>query len=516
MKIDAEKDSFVYWLLEHWRISSGEHAGERYSFDGYEYLYDIAADPFPNRVEIKCAQIGASELEIAEAFWYLDQHKGNVLYVLPAGPQLEDFVDARVRAAIFVNRYLLQKITGSLSLSRIQYQNAYLYFRAAQKRRQMLTVDVSYLFLDEVDAMDQQAAYTLTKRLGAASNPILRQFSTPTFPGTGITKLYQGDEDVANSGSDRRRWQVKCGHCNKWQVMNWEDSTHNFGSDTIPDVKLLCIKCKEDISPFIPNGQWVAEKPSLSKDLHGYHINKLMTQRVNLNQIWIDIQDPMKVQEVYNSDLGEAYQPRGSRVTENMLDGAVYNHKSQTFSHNPCVAGADVGEKTLHVRISQVAGDKIIGVYNDVVTWEQLDTMMDRFNIQLCIVDAQPNQTRAGQFKERWKHRTELAYYGKQLGKIVIKKSTHVSIDRTKAMSLVFENLLNGTDKLPRDIANIDGFYSQMQAPIKVIKEDAQGNIISWFPPTGKPDHYYHASVYLTMAHLLRPSKVRQIMHSLF
>jgi hypothetical protein len=522
------EESFLIFLLDQWRISSGESRGEKYSFRDRPYLFQIASDDFWFQVIRKSAQCGITELYIARALHRLLHKRGNILYTFPALQQLRQLVGARVRPAIQDNPSIYSKVTGALNLEQIQIGNNTLYFRGVQNRRQIITVDVSELFVDELDTAVLEATkggfgnvlYTLEKRLGAAKNPRKYYFSTPSFSGMGIDAEYSGDD--TNPGSDQRGWVIKCRYCGKQQDITWDDNVvdRNEGKRSLeayaPDVHRVCSSCREEFSPEdVLSGVWVAKKPNLSDMCHGYHVSKLMNAKPNLNQMWLDSMNPMKEQEFRCSDLGIPFEPKGSKLTDDILELArnSANYVIHQSTRDPNCMGVDVG-KVLHVIIGHQNPDGKVKVIwaGEVPSWDELDQMLTRFSVRFGIVDAQPGGLEQKEFCLAHRGRMLAAYYPSYLEttKDVFKDKDEVIIhvNRTLVMSMALQAFFNNRVLLPMDIRSIRDFYKMMKAPVKATQEDATGNMRTYFPPTRVADHYFHAFVYLLTAIEKKPKDI--------
>ncbi len=501
-------NSFLIWLLDHWRISSGEHMGEPYSFLKYPYLQTIAMDEHPLQCYKKSAQGGLSELTVARMLWYADTRLGNHLYAFPRTSQLKEFVDARIRAAIFSNSYLSSKINGAMNLHRIEFNNKQIYFRGSQFRRQMISVDVSHMFLDEIDEMDEGVLYTLEKRLGAASNPVSIFFSTPTYPGVGISPLYMN--------SDRREWFSRCTSCSKFTRYLYEDDKGKrllFGNPT----QVHCERCASTIQRGTP-GEWVAR--SRNRPMHGYAISKLITPFADLDRILVDSEDPLKQQECYNSDLGLAFEPRGSKLDRDTVKACRGDYISQRYSSVPCSIGIDVG-KTNHYVIMQKKEGKIRIVQAGTADFSQFPSMMKDYSISCGVVDSLPETQKASEFQKKYPRKIYLARYPNWThGDTELyrekKEDRVVEINRTFSMTTLMQLIISRELQLPRDIESTEDFMDHMISPIRVLKEEKHGGMIPAYPKTGKPDHYFHASLYAMIASSLQPRTVTQILHGMF
>lgn len=518
-KIDTESmhNMFIFWLLDNWKISSGEYKGDGYSFKNYPYMQEVAMDDFPFQVAMKSAQSGWSEIKVAKMLFRAENFKRNILYGFPAASQLKQFVQARVRTAIEDNDHLSRLVCGAFNLEQIQYAGNTLYFRGAQNRKQMISVDVSDLFLDEIDTyMDDGVVYLLNKRTGASKQPNKDYFSVPSLPGFGISHYYYGGE--GEKGSDQREWYIKCESCGHRQKLDWEENVidrnehHQAKEGYEPNVVVICRRCKRTLN-CLGAGEWVAERPSLSNYCHGYHTSKLFSPIADLNQMLLDSRNPLKQQEFWNSDLGLPFKPSGSSLTDDILDTASRGGPLlKTSSDKRTVAGIDVG-KILNIWIAEPKGQRLQVVWvGTVKNFKQADKIMENFKVSCAVVDANPDLNEAMAFQEAHKGRVWLAWYPYYLeGKSepYQKKTNYgVNINRTLCMTSLIDFLSIGDMLLPANVSTVKDFYKQMKEPVRALKEDKTGNQHAYFPRTGKPDHYFHGGVYCMIAFQLMPTGI--------
>src|SRR3990170_818562 len=353
------------WVLDHWTISSGEQAGKLYSFKGYEFLFDLLNDEHPNQVVQKSAQCGISEKCVAKVFYLVDTRRGNVLYVFPADHQMREFSNGRIKNSVTSNPYLLANIRQHLTSSQIQYKTNFIYCRGSQNRRQMISVDASALFIDEIDECEPANVVTVEKRLGASKYPIIEKVSTPTFPNRGINHYY-------NNESDKRSWHIKCDSCSEWQIPNFFLNVmipDSLGGWKVPayedainpaELDFRCSKCNARLDRHKP-GEWVAELPSKSEECHGYHISKLFASKVSLSELWRNFKNLQNEAEFWNSDLGLPYSGAAEKINIENLDkarGRLEPYRMSSGSTEPTTMGVDVG-KLLHYVIGRKRMDGI-------------------------------------------------------------------------------------------------------------------------------------------------------------
>ena len=520
----AKRDFFIF-LLEDWKISSGEHQGEPFSFKDRPYMVEIARDTFNEKITMKSAQCGVSEMFVAEAIHDAGYGERNALYTMPAGEQMQQFVDSRARQAILVNPKLAMLVSGTLNLKKFSLSNKQIYFRGVQKRRQIISVDVSSLYADEIDEYEEEATInTLTKRLGASANPKKRYFSTPSFHGTGISLFYYGSDDGKERGSDQRVWTIRCEHCGKYnEDLIWGENTIDLNdslskySSYQPNVVVVCRKCKKQIDR-LANGMWVAKFPSLSNVRHGYHISKLFSPTGNLNQILIDLQSPLKEQETYNSDLGLPYEPKGSRLTDSAIDAARGSHLLVRQTHLETFAGIDIGNK-----IHAIAGlydenqrIKVIGA-QELDGWEDMPYFFSDYNVKSAVIDMNPDKKEAMEFQEE-REGVKLGYFAQHLENTkdqftVGDDESVIAINRTLMMMFVSDLIYNKRIVLPIDIATVRSFYEHLKSPVKAQKENIHGEMVTFYPKTKGADHYYFSLLYLLVASMFKslPTRFRII-----
>jgi len=507
----------LIFLLDKWKISSGEHKGEKFSLHDAPYLIGLAQDQHPFRVTMKSAQSRISELELARTMWKAISRKGNLLYTFPAAEQMQQFVDARAREAVLNNEFLQKYITGSLNLKKFSINKNQIYWRGVQKRRQIITVDVSDLEADEVDEYEEGTLYTLDKRLGASANPQRSYFSTPKFHGSGISLYYYGNEAQNERGSDQRVWTIQCESCGQWnEDLIWEHNILDKNAHEIkfsyyqPDIIIICRFCKKPLDRLSARAQWVVKFPKNSDYCHGYSISKLFAPNANLNQMMKDSMNPLKEQEFNNSDLGRPYEPKGSRIADENLDAIRGNYTLWLRSEIPCFIGADIGN-VIHAAASIFDENnrvKIVSVI-ELNDWEELGLFYKDFRCKSIVIDANPDKDEAIKFQNEHSN-VWLAYYPQFLERSTDKvrldwDSNIVNIHRTLMMMTLSDVVMNKKMTLPIDIRRIRDFYEHMKSPIRALKQDVIGNWVPWYPNIKNPDHYFHALVYNLTAMMLNP-----------
>lgn len=506
---------FYHWLLDNWRVSSGEFVGARYSFEHYPFLIDVAKDSSPKMVAMKCAQLGFTELMIARLFATADLLKGNLMYVLPTDDLATTISRARLKNAHAINPYLEKSLTGFDTLRQFKFKDSFIYIRGSQTQirdgreyqRQLISIDASKLFGDEMDEWNQGVAGKLISRIGASLDPYEAYFTTPRIPDGEMAKQF--------ANSDQKYWAIKCSHCNHWNVpLTLWDNVENF---EYPDQEhtFICSKCKgtlDRLESDSKKAQWVAKNPTNGR-WSGYQFTKLFFRPANIDNIVDRFNDPETQTECYNDDLGLPHQEKEFSVDDKLIkrNSAPDKQTFDEFKDNAVALtiGVDIG-KVMHANVRGIVGDKQI--INDFIRFgdhEELKSYIMENNIRTGVIDAQPDFRASYAFCEEMSHWGDfrVAYYdtwnipGKE--KWLVKEDSSsefiITISRNYAMSKVMFELVSGELILPNDAEYMeDGeVKTHLKAPKRISKRDTRtGQTVMHFPPTRTPDHFYHSLVY--------------------
>ena len=179
--------------------------------------------------------------------------------------------------------------------------------------------------------------------------------------------------------------------------------------------------------------------------------------------------------------------------------------------------GVDVG-KRLHVIIRETgpyrrtSGGKL-WFAGEVGSFEELDALMKKFNVDACVVDGAPEGHAARQFADRHRNSVWIASYNRhQPGHETTKRTSTnpglIHINRTQALDELTDLVKRGKLPLPRSARSLGGrveqnvgeYYREMVVSKRTLESDENGNWEArWLKP-GKPDHYAHAELYCMMA----------------
>lgn len=480
---------------------------------------------------MKASQVFVSEWMVSTALWVCDTGlggRGNALYLFPTQSQGDDFAQARIDKAIEDSDHLSSRLgvvggLGRSAVARVRLKRigrGHFYLRGSDKRRQLLTIDADALFPDEVEEFREGTLNVARKRLTSARQPMIRGGSTPKYPATGIAAIFQP--------STRRRYFLKCERCRHRQSLRFPDNLTEDG-------RLVCARCQKPLRPDA-EGEWVAEERGAS--VEGYQVNRLYSPRADLKEMARIgygikanlITDPTAIQEFHNQDLGEPHAPAGGSLTNDVLRACMadYAHEAPV-SGKPVVMGVDVGG-VLNVWIkgpapkggSETSATPPAGatrllyagtVPNDA-GWDELARLMHRYDVDVCVIDAEPEGQKAARFVQRFPGRVWRCHYpNMRLWQLhgsarLDRANAHVSAHRTRTMDATFDRFYRRLEQLPREAPHLPGLFAQLKAPIRVTSKDADGQTIARYDEGSAADHYAHSANYAEIARLIALANV--------
>jgi len=499
------------WIAENWLIASGQSFGQKYSFHRFPMLQDYANDTFTHKIFVKSSQMGVSEISVALMFYYGDTRPGNHIYFFPTEKAMKTFAKARVIGAVETNPYLLSKVGSAKNTEQLNWNDKWFYFRGAQNESQVSSVDATFLHIDERDLMPQSIVDNIHKRIGASFGGIINEFSTPRYPGAGIDEQFFGSDEV--DSSDQRYYFISCNHCGHKQRLDWFLNVVNLKTNEEPDCKCLCVKCKREMDRFAV-GEWVAKRPTFSNTKHGYSINKIYSQTADLNKMWLDYKNIKKQQIFYNHDLGIAYAPDGSRITEVIINAHTGSHVMQDrYRHGYTFMGVDVGSK-INVEICDFDENRRQRVLKaiEVNNFNDVRDLIIQMNVHTCVIDLMPETQKVRDLKrddavgrkvysatfDSGMKETDTLYRMNPI-------TREIDVNRPLAMSYVQTEVGNGSVIFPADVKSCRNYIPQMRVPLRVRQELPDGTVEYVFPKTGKADHFFFSRLYAMVASHLMP-----------
>lgn len=459
----------------------------------------------------KAAQVGITVLEMLDNIHGLrfGRYPNGVLHLFPSETDMSDLSSTKFMPLIENNPRQIGAFMGSVNKEGARkIGQGFLYFRGARETKKidgqagsssrLKAITVDKLTEDEVDEMDEDMRELARYRLLDSNIKEIRSLSTPTIPNWGIDALY--------SSSDQRVWMTKCLKCGKYTCLEL----------TFPDCLLetsdgrvirICMHCKNEIFPNTIGSRWETLYPSKSKDLVGVWISSLSCATRDPKSIIKNLQsnDPIKLKNMYNSDLGMAYLQSEDQLSKNDVYACCGREPAQRSSYVHTAIGVDVKTDSLHVVVGYPTGEnryKVIYTVR-VSTWNDLADIARRFNCKNMCIDYEPQTMKAKEFRAAEPYNVYLVDYQDKLkaSQKVDDRQGILTVRRTETMDKVFNCVKTpGLLELPRRNEETGVYADELTKTAKILEEDkTTGSRRYVFKKLGA-DHYYHATNYFLLA----------------
>lgn len=506
------------WATQY-REMAGSFPGP-WSFDYHPWLLAMHDDKEEFCVGQKAAQMGYTELMLNLTFYYMDTKQQNVLYVLPAKhPDATDFSSSRFDPAVELSAYL-EGIFDTRNAGHKRAGAGNLFIRGSRSKSGLKSVPINLLIIDEIDECTQENIPLALQRTAGQLEHKTWLISTPTIEGYGINYHFQQ--------STQDHFFFKCQACSRHIELTFPDAFHLVG-DHPSDPRLVesyvkCPECKNEIphdqkKEIIHDGIWVSKEPNRTK--RGHLINQLYSSTRKPHQIaelYLKGQtDDTEAQEFNNSVLGETFEAKGARVTEEEINAVVGDHLMSDQKRGGLVTlGIDIGKRIhcVFIRWSMPAHAKGINGHQycrgklikavAVETIEEVEELIVDFQPVNFVIDAQPEKRASLSLCNKFYGVGKMCYYvngviGKTFKAGQDDTEPTINVDRTSWLDLTLGRYRNKTISLPADVDR--EYRNNIRALTRVIKQDATGNpIATYLKKEHVPDHYAHAQNYCEMA----------------
>jgi hypothetical protein len=520
------------------------------SFKEWPYLVELYKDF--DRIEgadvVKAVQTGFSELMIQLAVERAGWKGRTVAYVLPTSDKRDVFVQSRVDPVLLsVPSYRARlpggasgKDDGAGNIRLKKFGPGTMLFLGSNSKSAFVEFSADVLIVDEYDHMDHANLSLAIDRLSRSPHPQHFRIGNPTRRG--------GNPDLITDLFDRgdgRRWFHQCPRCNERQPIDWfvnvveqkDDGSWwprdkerwiqgDLGPGT-PDLRPVCRRCSLPWERTAKGGLWVPARPGTPRRSYTMSQMDVLSQR-----LWKVYDDPegdagwvqshgstTKTQRFFRSVLGEAWEPGEARVSIEILQAAAKDGPEHldaiggpAYADRLTVCGVDVGT-LLNVEV-QTVDRALDGSTRRTTRWagtvrsfEEIDSICDRYRVQCLAVDARPEGRKAQELRDRLRRRGITAWLVQfhpqdkvgleDYGMKIDQKGRVATVDRTQILDTTLDDLRAGRHVLPKDILTVDGYADQMKAPVRMLDQD-KGRYI--WSEGNKADHYRFADTYARLA----------------
>lgn len=518
-----EAESLFTWSSRNIKLKTGN-----LDFSRHLYLKEPYNDLHAYQVRLKASQMGASVEAECRVIWACGVKGMKVIYFFPTAGDVIEFSQDRF-GEIQENSPAIRKLLkppDKVTLKNIGPGT--LYFRGlfhSQKTQgksgsKVKSVDADFIVFDELDEAMPKQKEAARHRVDHSIWKWVMELSTPTIPDYGI--------DIEWKRSDQRYWTVKCPHCGTWNCLEKEFPRCLVRID-LETVIRACKKCRKDISGALndPNScEWVADYPSIQKR-RGYHYSQLFSMYIDPNDILFDFEDPnIDMGLFYNHRLGLPYLDIQNRLQVEEVLACCREYESPGMGYRGCM-GVDVGKREFHcfITVPHESGKRktvfvgAVPVSTDpgADSFEDLKPLMNRFDVDCCVIDAQPETHAARKFATKFKGRVYLCHYSDNQKDELIWTETdedgvgRVTANRTESLDATFRQIRRQDLLLPRRSSELERFARHCYNLVRVaVKKEETGEIKYRYIRTGD-DHQAHARNYCRMAEVKIPPKPSEI-----
>lgn len=499
--------------------------GLPWSFRRYPWTREMHDSKTPFNVGQKGAQMAFTETVLDVGFHANDVRGVDVLYVLPnQAPDASDFSKARFDSAVEASPRLKAIYSDVCNVGHKRAGTANFYIRGSQSRAGLKSVPVGVLILDELDEMNEKNVPLALERLSGQVEKLVWAISTPTLQGHGINKLF------AESSQDH--FFFPCPRCSRQIELLFPDCLEVVGDDPenprVHESVYRCPSCRGDIPhagkvDFLKTGTWQATIQDREK--RGWWIPQQYSTTITPGELaisWLKSrQSPADEQEFWNSKQGLPHEVEGARISDAQIEAALGPHLNSETIRDPnkvVTMGIDVG-KVCHWEVCEwtvgrwVANDVNVNSTPRVLacgrtqglSFDQLDALMCDWQVNMCVIDAQPERRAAFRFASRFNGYVKMCFYGRGgQGKFIQEHKGDegeplITVDRTSWLDQALGRFKGNQIVLPRDCPN--EYREHLKAIVRVFAKDANGNPVgSYVTPENKADHHAHARCYSEIA----------------
>lgn len=329
------------WIEENVILTEGPRAGEPFRFaGGYAYLREVVdvlmgpqrpGEGKRSGVIKKPSQSGFTTLLLAASAYRAVHLRKPVLFVEPRDSDANRVAGEFARLTLASAALAEEFPSRDAKKLRWTRDGTKIFFRFSNSQSEGVGFSSQCNIYDENDRLyvgeDFSAKDMFAKRQTAWPDAIEISLSTPTTPGFGVDALYET--------SDQRERYVVCPHCGEAQAPTFDDNVswdEKAGSRELQAASAWfhCSKCHErwsrhDRIQADDRGFWKATHPE--RRFYGWNIAAFAIATRNASDlVAAHLKGETSEQarrEHHNQDRAEAYQPKGGRPTEAILEAVV-------------------------------------------------------------------------------------------------------------------------------------------------------------------------------------------------
>ena len=506
-----------------WVTENTTYAGQPYSYVDHEYQERILSDTSQDKAIRKCSQVGLSECSSREALALVSVLSPyTVAYTLPTAHFAGIFAKTRIDPIIRGSQALKSAVHKTTDNNEVkQFGDSFLFFKGAASSNAPISIPCDHLFHDEVDFSDQEVLGQYTSRLTHSKWKRTTKLSTPTLPGFGIDKAFQGS---------RRHWNlVKCSHCGQWfmpdyykhvKIPGFTGDLREINKQALTKIRwqeaiVACPYCGNEPSLQPEFREWVCENPDENHVCAGYQVTPFDAPNIVQAPHLIKASTTYdRIQDFQNFNLGLPAEDKEATLLRTDFDGMFIN--DQASSAVAYVMGVNVGN-VYHFMVGAVdAWGDIYVVLKEQVPMgkakERYFELRQKYRVVCTVIDSGPHAETVMSIQDQDPSCYASVYMRSKsiLTHNVVNKEENpdsgqafvrqVNVNRSRALDAYMNFIREGHLRVRS--CPLDELFIQHHTDMKRIKvfdNDSGDMAYAWQKNTGE-DHSHHAMLYLYIA----------------
>jgi hypothetical protein len=412
-------------------------SGDKFSFEGHNFMRAIFADDTKHKVLRKAAQVTGTTYAVYFGSWGARyKYRTGVAYYFPTDKAVSDLSKSRVTPILQFNKDLEATQTDAVGIKKIG--RCYVYFRGMKTRIGVESIPVDAVIFDEMDGMSPKAREMALKRISHSDYGDVLELSNSSIPNYGIDAMFRRGTQTY--------WYCICPSCKKETCLQKEFPT-KLGLE-IPTLierngKVIraCKHCQAELDPT--RGRWRSDYEG--RDIHSYSMSQLLSTKVDPAEIKRGYEEIEHPEVFYSYVIGQPFETSEGRITEQEIENLCGDYWMEEFSVPPCSMGVDQGDIIYYVISRWEGGLRKYIKIGTCDNWDYLDTLMEAYRVSRCVVDARPEKRNAIAFAAKYPRRVFACYVrGDSIGSYIWnEEKQQVSCDKVEhldASGLMIKN----------------------------------------------------------------------------
>ena len=521
---EGVNDVYSLTSLSNWVEKYAYLEGKKFSFDGYEFQRAVMDDPSRVVNTVKPAQIGLTITTMLYFLSVMATQKMNVIYALPSASDAGKLVTTKLNPILYGTPELKRLLNVNVDSTELKEINGnFLFTRGTRSETAALSVSADLLVVDELNRCDPDVVKQFRSRLQASQHKLVRQFSTPTIAGYGISKEAEA--------SVRYRHFCACAHCghkflpNYWSdivIPSYDRPLNELDRLNLKNVKWTearwnCPNCGKDPEISRERLEWVAENPTENYEATTRFISPATAYRVLTPPYLVRSSTEFNTRsEFINQVLGETSEEENQQITVGDLERAITT--SPLDSTELHCLGADMGQ-LCHVTIGRLTQDgTMLVVHTEAVPLANFEVrrqeLCRQYRVVVSVHDTQPETFLVSKITDRdpnaWgaiftTSKTTELFTTQQKSQDVEEGKLNlrlVKINRTAMLDKLMAQFKESKVVVARS-ADTGRFISQMLS-LKRVQSFVKDELVWNWQKSDGADHMHFSLAYLLTACLLR------------